>query len=186
MLDPFYELHNSGAKTDLYRISDIAPDQFSRNQYLLEYYQRTTIIDELAFLSWPSPEISLHVCLGRDIKSKRRFSTQELYSTRQVLPIVDTLVREHWGNLRFNIGDQGEDVLQRMIRLIAETHGIHLTNRQAEVALLVLKGHSSGSIGLRLGISPQTVKVFRKQLYRKCSISSQAELFALITPLLVN
>ena len=186
LLDPFYELHNSGAKTDLYRISDIAPDQFSRNQYLLEYYQRTTIIDELAFLSWPSPEISLHVCLGRDIKSKRRFSTQELSSMRQVLPIVDTLVREHWGNLRFNIEDQGENVLQRMIRLIAETHGINLTNRQAEVALLVLKGHSSGSIGLRLGISPQTVKVFRKQLYRKCSISSQAELFALITPMLAK
>ncbi|MDC3055575.1 hypothetical protein OA068_01175 [Paracoccaceae bacterium] len=41
-------------------------------------------------------------------------------------------------------------------------------------------------MGLRLGISQQTVKVFRKQLYRKCSISSQAELFALITPLLVN
>jgi DNA-binding CsgD family transcriptional regulator len=69
---------------------------------------------------------------------------------------------------------------------VAETHSISLTNRQAEVALLVLQGHSSSSIGLRLGISPQTVKVFRKQLYKKCNISSQAELFALITPLLVN
>jgi DNA-binding CsgD family transcriptional regulator len=42
------------------------------------------------------------------------------------------------------------------------------------------------SIGLRLGLSPQTVKVFRKQLYRRCAISSQAELFALMLPLLAQ
>ena len=186
LLDPFYELHNSGADTNLYRMSDIAPDQFSRNQYFLEYYQRTTIIDEIAFIIWPSPQMSVHVCLGRDIKSKRRFTIREITSTKQVLPIVETLVCEHWGNLRFSREDHGENVLERMVRLVAETHSINLTKRQAEVALLVLRGHSSASIGLRLDISPQTVKVFRKQLYQKCNISSQAELFALITPLLVN
>ena len=186
LLDPFYELHNSGADTNLYRMSDIAPDQFSRNQYFLEYYQRTTIIDEIAFIIWPSPQMSVHVCLGRDVKSKRRFTMRELSSTKKVLPIVETLVCGHWENLRFSSEDHGENVLERMARLVAETHRINLTKRQAEVALLVLRGHSSTSIGLRLGISPQTVKVFRKQLYRKCNISSQAELFALITPLLVN
>jgi len=186
LLDPFYELHNSGADTNLYRMSDIAPDQFSRNQYFLEYYQRTTIIDEIAFIIWPSPQMSVHVRLGRDIKSKRRFTIREITSTKQVLPIVETLVCEHWGNVRFSREDHGENVLERMVRLVAETHSINLTKRQAEVALLVLRGHSSASIGLRLDISPQTVKVFRKQLYQKCNISSQAELFALITPLLVN
>ena len=69
-----------------------------------------------------------------------------------------------------------EEALERQRSLSAES--------QAEVALLILRGHSSVSIGLRLGISPQTVKVFRKQLYRKCGISSQAELFALLVPLL--
>jgi len=49
---------------------------------------------------------------------------------------------------------------------------------------LILRGHSTMSIGLRLGLSPQTVKVFRKQLYSRCTISSQAELFALMLPLL--
>lgn len=50
--------------------------------------------------------------------------------------------------------------------------------------MLILRGHSSVSIGLKLGISAQTVKVFRRQLYRKCAISSQAELFNLLLPLL--
>jgi DNA-binding CsgD family transcriptional regulator len=62
--------------------------------------------------------------------------------------------------------------------------GIGLSPRQAQVALLILKGHSSLSIGLKLGLSPQTVKVFRKQLYARCGISSQGELFALMLPLL--
>ena len=186
LLDPFYELHNSRSDANLYRMSDIAPDQFGRNQYYLKYYQRTTIIDEFAFICWPTPQMSIHVCLGRDKQSGRRFSIRELSSMKQVLPIVDSLVCEHWKNLRFSSEDHGENVLQRMVRSVAETHSIRLTNRQAEVALLVLQGHSSASIGLRLGISPQTVKVFRKQLYKKCNISSQAELFALITPLLVN
>ena len=130
--------------------------------------------------------MSVHICLGRDVRSKRRFTIREMSSTKQVLPMVETLVCEHWGNLRFSSEDHGENVLERMVRLVSETHGVQLTKRQAEVALLVLRGHSSASIGLRLGISPQTVKVFRKQLYRKCNISSQVELFALITPLLVN
>jgi len=42
------------------------------------------------------------------------------------------------------------------------------------------------SIGLRLGVSAQTVKVFRKQLYARCELSSQAELFALMLPLLAG
>ena len=50
------------------------------------------------------------------------------------------------------------------------------------VALLILRGYSTPSIGLRLGISAQTVKVFRKQLYQRCGISSQAELFSLMLP----
>ncbi|MDZ4135631.1 MAG: helix-turn-helix transcriptional regulator, partial [Paracoccaceae bacterium] len=59
-----------------------------------------------------------------------------------------------------------------------------LSPRQAEVALLILRGHSTVSIGLRLGVAAQTIKVFRKQLYAKCAISSQAELFAMMLPLL--
>ncbi|MFN3575403.1 MAG: helix-turn-helix transcriptional regulator, partial [Tabrizicola sp.] len=58
------------------------------------------------------------------------------------------------------------------------------TPRQVEVALLILQGHSTASIALQLQISPQTVKVFRRQLYARCGLSSQAELFGLLMPLL--
>ena len=59
-----------------------------------------------------------------------------------------------------------------------------LSEREAEVPQLILQGHSSKVIARMLGNSPETVKVFRKQLYQRCGISSQAELFALMLPLL--
>nr|WP_254868549.1 helix-turn-helix transcriptional regulator [Phaeobacter sp. HF9A] len=52
--------------------------------------------------------------------------------------------------------------------------------REAEVAALIVQGHSSRAIGLKLGISVQTVKVHRRTLYKKLSISSQNELFGLL------
>ena len=184
LLDPFYEIHSARKKANLYRIWDIAPDQFSRNQYFVEYYRRTTMIDEIGFVVWPSPQASIHVCLGRDVRSSQRFLKRERSAAQSVFPIVESLICSHWENLRFGSDAGNESVTQRMVRLVAETHGIRLTNRQAEVALLILQGHSSNSIALRIGISPQTVKVFRKQLYKRCEVSSQAELFGLMLPIL--
>ena len=77
-----------------------------------------------------------------------------------------------------------DDVVSLLVSAVFSTHAIRLSPRQAEVAILILKGHSSVSAALRLGVSSQTVKVFRKQLYSRCRISSQAELFALMLPLL--
>jgi DNA-binding CsgD family transcriptional regulator len=71
-----------------------------------------------------------------------------------------------------------------MQSIVTLRQGVKLSKRQAEVAILILRGHSSLSISLELGISPQTVKVFRRQLYSKCNISSQSELFHMMLPLL--
>ncbi|MDQ2090819.1 helix-turn-helix transcriptional regulator [Marimonas arenosa] len=184
LLDPFHDLHTSQAAPGVYRLSEIAPDQFHRNPYFLDYYANTTMVDEMAFVAYPAPGVSLHVCLGRDTTSNTRFAARDIARARQLAPVVGALAVRQWADL----ADQGvyseAEVTERLIAALAATHGVKLSVRQAEVALLILRGHSSVSIGLRLGISPQTVKVFRKQLYRKCSISSQAELFTLLLPLL--
>ncbi len=44
---------------------------------------------------------------------------------------------------------------------------------------MILRGHSSLSISLHLGIAEGTVKNHRKHLYFKLGISSQSELFHL-------
>lgn len=184
LLDPFHDLHVNRAAAGVYRLSDIAPDQFHRNPYFLDYYSATTLLDEIAFVTYPAPGISLHICLGRDQSSKSRFSSRELATAHRIAPVVLSLANRQWAGLAAQ-GDYSDTaVTDRLVISLERSHGIRLSQRQAEVAFFILRGHSSVSIGLKLGISPQTVKVFRKQLYRKCAISSQAELFRLMLPLL--
>ena len=105
-------------------------------------------------------------------------------AARDIAPVLCALAHRHWQGQQPGELDRATLLHEALRDQVETTTGVALSPRQAEVALLILKGHSSLSIGLRLGISEQTVKVFRKQLYRKCRISSQAELFTLMMPLL--
>ncbi|WP_210337734.1 helix-turn-helix transcriptional regulator [Mesorhizobium sp. INR15] len=52
-----------------------------------------------------------------------------------------------------------------------------LTRREQGIVSLILRGHSSMSIGRILEIAEGTVKIHRKHIYAKLDISSQTELF---------
>jgi len=184
LLDPFHALHVEAAPAGLYRLKDIAPDQFHRNEYFAAYYQRTTLIDEMAYVAYPAEGVSVHICLGRDESSSRRFTVRDMQKAERIAPIVCGLIEQRWSGLQSSGDYKDEDLTDHLIGALKQEHEVALSPRQAEIALLILRGHSSVSIGLRLGISAQTVKVFRKQLYRKCEISSQGELFSLLMPLL--
>ncbi|MDZ7574736.1 MAG: helix-turn-helix transcriptional regulator [Pseudotabrizicola sp.] len=182
-LDPFYDLHLRRASAGAYRIQDIAPDAFQRSRYFIEYYDQTTLVDEITFVAYPSPWVTLNICVGRDASSGKVFSMREVETCTRIAPIVQALSEVHWASVARSTGP-AEDTSALLAAAARSRLGIHLSPRQAEVALLILRGHSTVSIGLRLGVSAQTVKVFRKQLYSRCQISSQAELFALMLPLL--
>lgn len=182
-LDPFYDLHLRRAPAGAYRIEDIAPDAFQRSRYFIEYYDQTTLIDEITFVAYPSPWVTLNLCVGRDASSRRAFTSRDVETCQRIAPLVAAICEPHWANLARATGP-AEDTSALLAEAARRSHNIHLSPRQAEVALLILRGHSTVSIGLRLGLSAQTVKVFRKQLYARCRISSQGELFALMLPLL--
>lgn len=55
-----------------------------------------------------------------------------------------------------------------------------LSERESETARLILQGFSSKAIAQRLGISPERVKVHRRNLYHTLKVVSRAELFALL------
>lgn len=180
LLDPFFGLHQRRAEDGLYRLTDIAPDQFQRNEYFKSYYSNTTLTDELAFFASLTASCSVTVCIGRDATTASRFSARDYNAARQIAPVVNALVRMNWPDIKAPNEGEPEDIVDQLRRRLSADQDINLSPRQAQVALLILQGHSSISIGLTLGISPQTVKVLRKQLYRKCQISSQGELYYLI------
>jgi DNA-binding CsgD family transcriptional regulator len=187
VLDPYHDLHVRRATPGLYRLADIAPDAFQRSRYMIEYYQATGIIDELTYVAYPAPGVTLNLCLGRDIGSGRVFGAREIAVAERLAPVIVALAEAHWAGLpaRDAAPGAGPDPgpAARLVAALAR-HGRHLSPRQAEVALLILRGHSTPSIALVLGVSAQTVKVFRRQLHARCKVTSQAELFALMLPLL--
>ena len=183
LLDPYYDLHLRHVQPGVYRLLDVAPDAFQRSRYFTEYYAQTTLVDELTFVAYPVPGISLNICLGRDGSTGQPFTPRQIGACQRLAPIIVALAERHWSALTTRPGP-ADDVVGLLVSAVLAAHAIRLSPRQAEVAILILRGHSSVSVGLRLGISAQTVKVFRKQLYSRCRISSQAELFALMLPLL--
>jgi DNA-binding CsgD family transcriptional regulator len=182
LLDPNYDLHLRRVPAGAYRLSEVSPDAFQRSRYYLEYLRETGIVDEVTFVAYPAPGLSLNLCLSRDGGSETRFAARDVAICRQIAPVVVALAERHWAALRPRSG--ADDVTAALIDGVSRTRGVRLTPRQAEVALLILRGHSTPSIGLRLGVSPGTVKVFRRQLYGRLGLTSQAELFALLVPLL--
>jgi DNA-binding CsgD family transcriptional regulator len=182
-LDPFYDLHLRHAPAGSYRIADIAPDAFQRSRYFIEYYEQTTLVDEITFVAYPSPGVTLNIAIGRDASSGQPFSARDVETCARIAPLVQAIAEPHWAHLA-RVSGPAEDTSALLAQAARDRRGILLSPRQAEVALMILRGHSTMSIALRMALSPQTVKVFRKQLYARCSISSQAELFALMLPLL--
>ncbi len=57
-----------------------------------------------------------------------------------------------------------------------------LTEREREIALLILKGLPSAEIAQVLGGSEKTVRQHITQIYEKCGVSSRAELFHYVFP----
>ncbi len=184
LLDPFHALHLRRAQAGVYRLRDVAPDAFGKSRYHDEYYRDTTLLDEIVFVARPAEAVTVMLCLGRDAASGQAFGAAEVAACEAVAPVVVALVERHWHGLAVT-GRGAGDVAAALIAAAA-ARGTKLSRRQAEVALMILRGHSTASIALALGVSPQTVKVFRRQLYARCGLSSQGELFALMLPLLAG
>lgn len=184
VLDPFYKAHLEGVTSGLHHLFDLAPDRFKQTSYFKLYYEQTTLIDEVAIFSRTESGATITICIGTDRSSGRMFSRKEIAVLRGNAGAIRALVECHWRELRMKKTSAEPPVVDRLRSLLTETCNISLSPRQAEVALLVLQGHSSTSISLLLGVSMHTIKVFRRQLYAKCKISSQAQLFAMLLPLI--
>jgi len=62
---------------------------------------------------------------------------------------------------------------------VAHNLNVKLSRREIQVMTRILQGYSSEAIALDLGIAISSVKTFRKSLYRKLNIVSQAQLFGI-------
>jgi len=182
LLDPFY--HAACApKPGVWRMRELAPDRFFSSEYYRTYYVRTGLAEEVGFFVTVSEQVTVVLSLMRR-EATGVFGPAEFALLKKAEPMVAALVRHHWADLdrRFDaaLANMGRS-RRKAVHPPADGvwQHLNLTEREAAIIELVLQGHSSESIGLKLGISTGTVKVHRRNVYRKLGISSQTQLLSL-------
>ncbi|KQT54519.1 LuxR family transcriptional regulator [Aureimonas sp. Leaf454] len=180
LLDPFY--HQALAmRPGAWRMRELAPDRFFSSEYRRTYYVQTGLAEELGYFVPCGGGISVVLSLMRKERSGT-FADREFALLRTAEPLVRALVQRSWGDLspRFDREAHGKRLRRSPLRSTDQVwDAMNLTKREAAIVELVLQGHSSESIGLRLGISTGTVKVHRRNVYRKLGITSQTQLMSI-------
>lgn len=177
LLCPFYRACMDDIAPGCYRLSDVAPDHFKRSEYYLAFYQHAHLEDELNFIVPLNPQLTIAVALA----STQRLDREHVNDLKCVAPWVVASVRRQWGHLDGEaLGGRFESALGRQIHAALNSFGSSLlTDRECRIAQFLLRGHSTRSLAERLGISEDTVKTHRKNLYTKLDIAKQSELFSL-------
>lgn len=191
VLNPFYQASLHGLPDGVYRIRDLAPDDFYTSGTQNAYRVQPRATEEIGYITehWPVGLEEIDISMSLDSKvvaelsiyralSKRGFDDAELARISAVVPLVRALLRRYWREFG-SVGGRSAPPDTRVDEAFANFGAAVLTEREREVAQLILRGHSSESICFNLGISLGTVKTHRKNAYAKLEISSQSELLSL-------
>ena len=189
VLNPFYCVYLRGLRTGVYRMRDLAPDGFFDDESLQKYKISCTSSEEIGFLTegWPAGREELCVALElgdgecAEITLSRKaelggFLDEDTARLAPAIPFLAAALRRYWRQARFAHMTSKPDT--RIEDAFQSFGGNRLSPRERELAQLLLRGHSTVSVGLQMGISPTTVKTHRKNLYAKLGIATQFELFS--------
>jgi DNA-binding CsgD family transcriptional regulator len=186
LLDPFCLAVEQGLAQGFYHLEEIAPDNFFDSDYYKSYYLKAGCSEDSYYIVDIGNDTKISVSLYQGFGGEC-LSTEQLNLLRAVEPLVREFISEfsQRGMLRSREiqcdKDQGmRDDLKHRVQSAFEHFGSDLlTERERQVAHMVLRGHSVKSTASQMNISPETVRMHRKNLYLKLEVGSQSELFAL-------
>jgi DNA-binding CsgD family transcriptional regulator len=189
VLNPLYNAYQRGLKTGVYRLRELPSQGLADRKPSGKYRICATASEEIGYLTDGWPAGCEELCIAIELPSgecaelalsrkasQGGFADADIARLSTVIPFVAASVRRYWRHARLmhpaNAPDMGSDTVRAF-------GGNLLSPRERELAHLLLRGHSTASVGLRLGISTTTVKTHRKNLYSKLGIATQAEFFSL-------
>jgi DNA-binding CsgD family transcriptional regulator len=189
LLDPFCLAVENGLAEGFYHLSEIAPDDFFSSEYYKTYYLKSGAVEDCYYIVDLDRQSKISLSMFQGL-STEHFSREQLALMRAVEPMVRELIRRFGttGGMQHMFAEVARDTLpcasqaslnQQIEAAFMNFGSPLLTVREREIAHLILRGHSVKSTARVLNISPETVRMHRKNLYTKLEISSQAELFAL-------
>jgi DNA-binding CsgD family transcriptional regulator len=178
LLDPFYRAAIDTGIGGLYRLSNLAPEGFKKTEYYRSYFKFTKIKDEIGYIIHLDNKQFINISLGR-LGLAQRFNRSQLAILEDITPIIESICNLQWSSKEKSSSNQVSQLPGQLDSALKCFGTAYLTDRETQVVQLFLHGHSTKSIAERLGISPETVKLHRKNSYAKLDVSSQAELFYL-------
>jgi len=156
ILDPFYRASMAGLASGFYTLDEVAPDNFRETEFFLRYYRNAGITNDMGYcfnVGVAGGEndyihFSFACCRGEKLAPKL------IDNLREMEPFVHALVVKHLrltGNRELTPASSD---LHRQLQLVMNDFGSSiLTNRERQVLLLILHGHSSRSIAEKLDIA---------------------------------
>ncbi|OSR64639.1 Oxygen regulatory protein NreC [Pseudomonas syringae pv. actinidiae] len=170
MLDPFYIANRENQQSGFFHLLDIAPTHFLETEYYHLYFEKFVSVDEVQYNVQLDSERTLCISMG----SKSRFTQEHIAIFDLIKPWVLALMKQRLASDTEEKESSRPQQWQDKILELAP----QLTVREIDVLKLALSGFSNSEIAGKLSVSPETVKVHRRNFYGKLNIKSQSELFA--------
>jgi len=225
ILNPVYNAYLKGLGEGVYRMRELAPDNYFSSDYYRQFKAHELAGEEIGYKTygWPAgmEELLIIIDLAQgkigEVSLSRAsnsggFQEIDCQNLRIIAPFISAIYRRLWQNheIRSKVLTTSALPLEDFPKTAPHFLGLkaqqntrietppispsgiktalefyknflgdgRLSQREREVAHMILQGHSSQSISLNLGISLTTVKTHRRNLYAKLNISTQQELFA--------
>lgn len=178
LLDPFCLAVEEGLPEGFYTLGEIAPDDFFQSAYYQTYYLGAGAVEDVYYILDLGPTEKLSICLYNGL-SASRYSDAQVAVLAGLAPPVLELARQFCAGRADLSPNQQADLAPRLQEVLRGFGRGVLTDREREACHLLLSGHSAKSSARLMDISPETVRMHRKNLYTKLEVGSQSELFAL-------
>lgn len=184
LLDPFYVLCCNDTPSGIYKLDEIAPDEFYESEYYKNYYADIHLTEEFAIIIRIRRDI--HIVISVGFRCEKEGLESKRGKLEIIMPLLNELAVLYWhpkgigGKKILNYdGDRPKRFGRSLTNSFRKFGTSYLTDRECEIVRFILKGHSSKAIANALNISLDTVKVHRKRCHFKLQVNSQAELFSL-------
>ena len=188
LLDPTYEAFLKREESVCLLPQEVFPKDFRSSEYYLSYYRPYRMVDEVCFLLYLQPDIAAYISLMR-LGDETPYTAATTRKLSAALPEMETAARHLWA--LYKAGTQTAEAPSRALHQhLAQAYEDFgkgaLSEREAEVTRLLLKGLSPKAVGRLLKIAPGTVRNHIKRIYVKLGVRSQAELLAYFFEILSN
>lgn len=178
-LDPHYQLFAAGCQSGVHWLQEIAPDQFFESAYYRVFYSQIGLSDSIELLWRIDADSALNIFIERSIRHSK-FQAADMIAINVLLPVIFAGAAKHHELTAAASRGESDSLTHRKVQSTIENFGSSLlTQRERQVLFYLISGYSSALTAQRLTTTEGTIKIHRKNIYRKLDIGSQAELFSL-------